>query len=64
MTLPDLVYRSYNDLLDAGWRMAEIDEMDMPGFWKIRAWKARREHAKTPEAGAARRAYIDEIWPG
>lgn len=40
--------------------MHEIDQMDMPGFLKIRAWNARREQIKnTP-----RQRYIDEVWTG
>ena len=39
--------------------MSDIDEMDMLGFLRVRAWKARsRERKKhTPR-------YIDEVWPG
>ncbi len=40
--------------------MKEIDEMDMLGFLKVRAWNAQREHKKK----APRRRYIDEVWPG
>lgn len=40
--------------------MGEIDEMDMPGFLKIRAWEARKEKKKN----APKRVYIDEIWGG
>ena len=39
--------------------MKEIDEMDMPGFLHIRAWKARREQEKK----TAKPRYIDEVWP-
>ena len=40
--------------------MKEIDEMDMLGYFQIRAWKAGREKEKeTP-----RHRYIDEVWPG
>lgn len=38
--------------------MAEIDEMDMLGFLRIRAWKAEQEKKKKEP----RRAYIDEVW--
>ncbi|MBQ3268341.1 MAG: hypothetical protein IJH09_00310 [Clostridia bacterium] len=41
--------------------MREIDEMDMLGFLKIRAWDARREYSK--EHAAPKKAYIDELWP-
>ena len=58
MTLPDFVMSTYNSLLEEGWRMKEIDEMDMLGFLHIRAWNAAREKAKkTPKHG-----YIDEVW--
>ena len=29
-----------------GWRMKEIDEMDMLGFLRLRAWDATREQEK------------------
>ena len=38
--------------------MQEIDEMDMLGFLRIRAWNAIREEKKNKP----RRAYIDEVW--
>ena len=42
-----------------GWRMVEIDEMDMLGFLRLRAWDARREHEKKKP----RQRFIDEVWP-
>ena len=34
-----------------GWRMKEIDEMDMLSFLRLRAWDATREQGrKTPAA--------------
>ena len=59
MTLPDFIYSTYNSLLEGGWRMAEIDQMDMLGFLKIRAWNAKREQKKKEP----RHAFIDEAWP-
>lgn len=59
MSLPDFIYSTYNSLLESGWRMKEIDDMDMPGFLKVRAWNAQREQKKK----APRRRYIDEVWP-
>ena len=50
--------QKYNSLLESGWRMDEIDHMDMPGFLKIRAWNAKREQEKK----APRQRYIDEVW--
>ena len=40
--------------------MAEIDQMDMPGFLKLRAWNANMEKKKKEP----RRAFIDEAWRG
>jgi hypothetical protein len=38
--------------------MKEIDEMDMLGFLRLRAWDAQREQIKkTP-----RHTFIDEVW--
>ncbi len=39
--------------------MREIDQMDMLGFLRIRAWNARKEQKKKEP----KRAYIDEVWP-
>ena len=39
--------------------MNDIDNMDMLGFFKVRAWDANRAIVvKTPK-----RRYIDEVWP-
>ena len=38
--------------------MREIDEMDMLGFLKMRAWKANREQEKRKP----QHRYIDEVW--
>ena len=60
MTLPDFIYSTYNSLLEGGWRMQEIDSMDMLGFLRIRAWNARREQKKKEP----RHSTIDVVWPG
>ena len=52
------MYATYNELLKAGWRMTEIDQMDMLGFLRLRAWDAQREKKKKEP----RRAYIDQVW--
>ena len=57
--LPEFIYSTYNSLLESGWRMDEIDHMDMPGFFRVRAWKANHER----ERKAPRPRYIDEAWP-
>ena len=36
-----------------------IDEKDMPGYLRMRAWKATREK----QAKAPVRSYIDDVWP-
>ena len=46
--------------MDAGWRMKEIDEMDMLGFYKIRAWNAKRKTEKKE----SKQGFIDTVWPG
>ena len=43
--------------LAAAWRMKEIDEMDMLGFLRLRAWDATREQEKKKP----RHAFIDEV---
>ena len=58
LTLPEYVYATYNELMKNGWRMKEIDEMDMLGFLRLRAWDAQREHEKKKP----RHAFIDEVW--
>lgn len=59
MNLYDFILSTYNSLLEGGWRMKEIDEMDMLGFLKIRAWNANKEKKKKEP----RRKFIDEVWP-
>ncbi len=54
------MYATYNELMKNGWRMKEIDEMDMLGFLRLRAWDARREQEKK----RPRQRFIDEVWPG
>ncbi len=48
----------YAALLDGGWRMDEIDRMDMIGYFRIRAWQA----AKKKKDERPKRRYIDEVW--
>ena len=38
--------------------MREIDEMDMLGYFQMRAWKARNEKEKAEP----QHRYIDEVW--
>ena len=38
--------------------MRDIDEMDMLGYLRMRAWKAKREQAKKQPV----HRYIDEVW--
>lgn len=56
MTLPDYVFSTYNALLDSGWRMNDIDEMDMVGYMRVRLWKAKQK-------AKPKKAYIDQVWP-
>ncbi len=59
-TVPVSAYATYNELMKNGWRMKEIDEMDMLGFLRLRAWDAQREQEKKKP----RQRFIDEVWPG
>ena len=36
-----------------GWRMKEIDEMDMLGFLHLRAWDATREQGRKSPGSAS-----------
>ena len=36
-----------------GWRMKEIDEMDMLGFLRLRAWDATREQGRKSPGSAS-----------
>ena len=40
--------------------MREIDEMDMLGVLKVRAWNSNKERKKAEP----KPRYIDEVWPG
>ena len=51
---------TYNSLLEGGWRMIEIDSMDMLGFLSVRAWNARKEKKKAEP----KHCFIDEVWSG
>ena len=46
--------------MKSGWRMKEIDEMDMLGFLRLRAWDAQREQEKK----SPKTRFIDQVWPG
>ena len=40
--------------------MREIDEMDLLGFLRIRAWNAKKKQEKIKH----KKATIDTVWPG
>lgn len=46
MTLSDYIYATYNELLTAGWRMCDIDAMDLLGYLRVRIWAIKREKKK------------------
>jgi hypothetical protein len=54
------VYSAYNALLENGWRMQDIDAMDMLGYFRLRAWSAARKRKKKEP----RHSTIDQVWPG
>ena len=39
--------------------MQDIDEMDILGFLRVRAWNVARKRAQK----APQHRYIDEVWP-
>ena len=51
---------TYAGLLNAGWRMKDIDEMDFAGFMAVRAWDLAREKGeiRTPDG----KVYIDDLF--
>lgn len=57
LTLEDYVFSIYDQLLKAGWRMRDIDEMDMLGFLEVRAWSAGAGWTGTPDG----KVYIDDV---
>jgi hypothetical protein len=40
--------------------MKDIDEMDMLGYLRLRAWDTNRQREKSQRP--PKRAYIDEVW--
>ena len=58
MTLSDYIYATYNELLTAGWRMCDIDDMDLLGYLRVRIWAIKREKKKNEP----KPQYIDQIW--
>lgn len=61
------MYSTYTTLLDNGWRMQDIDDMDMLGFLKIRAWSANKKRNPKGTAPLKKDAegnnFIDDVWP-
>lgn len=51
---------TYDALIENGWTMREIDEMDFIGYMKVRSWSVSKKHKKK----APKKAYIDNVWPG
>ena len=38
--------------------MKDIDEMDILGFWSVRAWNLNADEQKMPDG----KYYIDDLW--
>ena len=52
-----LVHETVFELMKNGWRMKNIDEMDMRDFLRLQAWDAtRKQENKKP-----RQRFIDEV---
>ena len=47
-----MVFTHYDSLLQAGWKMADIDDMDFMGYIDVLIWRARKDYKP---------AYIDEV---
>ena len=60
LTLLEYVYATCNELMKNGWRMKEIDQMDMLDSLRLRAWDASGEKEKNNP----RQRFINEAWPG
>ena len=57
LTLPEFIYSTYNSLLESGWRMDEIDRMDMPGFFRIvHGRPTTKEYAQRPGPATSTRS--------
>ncbi len=46
----------YCNLLESGWAMAQIDEMDFIAYVRLVAWKARKKQEP-------KKTTIDQLWP-
>lgn len=46
----------YCNLLESGWAMVQIDEMDFIGYVRLVAWKARKKQEP-------KKTTIDQLWP-
>lgn len=46
----------YNDLMENGWTLPEIDEMDIFSYFRLLAY--RKKNRKKP---GVRKGYIDEV---
>jgi hypothetical protein len=53
------MYSTYNSLLEGELRMAAIDQPDLLGLLRIRAWNARRNKKKSE----SKPGFIDTVWP-
>ena len=48
--------------MDNGWRMKDVDEMDMLGYLRLRAWKVQKKIDKKKGKNGGHK-FIDEVWP-
>lgn len=52
----DFMLSIYSNLLDQGWSMSSIDEMDIFYYFKVLAYRKR-----TKQGGQIRKGYIDQV---
>lgn len=57
LTLEDYTFSLYDQLLKAGLRMRDIDEMDTLGFLRVRAWSAGAGWTGKPDG----KVHIDDV---
>lgn len=53
----DFMMSIYDNLLDSGWTLPEIDEMDIFNYFRLLAY--RKKNKKKP--GSSRKGFIDEV---
>jgi acyl-CoA-binding protein len=53
-----LIFGTYAALLKQGWTMTDIDQMDIFGYWRVRAWEQRKGKPAQDDGPV----YIDDLF--